>query len=88
MSHRQHESISIRPNRIRRIEPEDSLPETVGDRSHGHRGARMTGVGLLHGIHRKRTDRIDAGLVELGVCHYGPLILAVCSWSATVRWFS
>ena len=73
MSHRQHESVSVRPNGIVRVKLHDSLPKTVGHRSHGHRCTWVTGVGLLHGIHGKSTDRIDAGLIELCLCHSGPL---------------
>ncbi len=79
MSHRQHEPVPVWPDGIVRIEPHDPLPETVGDGSHGHRGSRVAGVGLLYGIHRKGADRIDAGLVELGVRHrhHGPLCRGV-----------
>jgi hypothetical protein len=38
----------------------------------------VAGVGLLHGIHGKSADGIDAGLIELFVCHHGPLCRGVC----------
>ena len=87
MTHREYEPIAIRPNRIVRIESEDSLPQAVGDRGHGHRRSRVAGVGLLDGIHGKSADGIDAGLIKLCVRHHGPLCRGVCL-ERYRQWFS
>jgi hypothetical protein len=62
---RKHKAIAIRPNRILRIETEDTIPKDVDERSKGHRGTGVSGMGLLNGINRERADRIDAQLIEL-----------------------
>jgi hypothetical protein len=60
----EHESIAIRPDRMVRIEAQKLLPKGINHRCQGHRGARMTGFGLLHGVHGQRANRIDAELVN------------------------
>jgi hypothetical protein len=64
MSHRQHESVAIRPDRVVRIEAQPSLPKRVGDRRHRHRRPGMSRVRLLHGVHGESANGVDAERVE------------------------
>src|SRR6478672_657417 len=65
MAVREHEAIAIGPERILRIEPHHAVPDGVNQRRQRHGRARVSGLGLLHGIHGKRTDGVDAQLVEI-----------------------
>jgi hypothetical protein len=64
MPHRQHEAVAIRPDRVFRIEPQETLPQTIRYRRQRHGRAGMTGVGLLDRIHAQRADRVNAQLVD------------------------
>ena len=57
------EAIAVRPDRIVRIEAQKSLPECVDHRRQRHRRAGMAGIGLLHGVHRKCANGIDAKII-------------------------
>ena len=46
-----HEAVTVRPDRILRIEAQELLPQAVSHRRHRHGRARMAGVGCLHGVH-------------------------------------
>ena len=46
----QYEAITIGPDRILRIEPEDPIPYCIDQRCECHRRARVSGLGLLHCI--------------------------------------
>ena len=61
------EPVTIRPDRVVRIEAQVALPEGVRHRRHPHGCAGVTRVRLLHGVHAQRPDRIDGELVEVGV---------------------
>src|SRR5262249_50091076 len=62
---RQHEAITIGPDRILWIEAEDAIPDRVDKWSQRHGCAGMSGLSLLHGVDRKRADGVDAQLIEL-----------------------
>ncbi len=64
MAGRQHESVAVGPDRVRRVEPQDVLPEVIGHGGHGHRGAGVPRIGGLNRIHREGSNRIDAGRVQ------------------------
>ncbi len=55
---REHEAVTIRPGRIRRVVLQVARPQCHGDLRHAHRHAGMTRVRLLHRVHRERTDRV------------------------------
>jgi hypothetical protein len=54
----EHEAIAVRPARVGRVVTQQVVPQHLGDVGHAHRGARVTGIGLLHGIHAERADGI------------------------------
>ena len=60
------EAVAVGPDRIGRVEPEEPLPQGVGDRCHRHRGAGVARVGRLHGVHAQRADGGDGEVVEVG----------------------
>ena len=68
---REHEAVAAGPDRVVGIEAQEVLPERVGDGRHRHRRAGMSGVGGLHGVHRKRADGGDGELVQRGVGFLG-----------------
>src|SRR5262245_40257924 len=47
-----------------RIETKELLPQAIDDGSKSHRRSRMAGISLLHGIHRKSADSVDAQLID------------------------
>src|SRR5262245_15309357 len=66
MPHREHEAVTVSPDRVVRIEAQLPLPERIDDGRQGHWRPRVAGVGLLNGVHRERADRVDAELVQFG----------------------
>ena len=52
-----HEAVAVRPFRIGRIVAQVMVPQNVGDFRHAHRGAGVTGVGLLNRVHRQHANR-------------------------------
>ena len=60
----QHEAVAIWPDRIVGIEAKEALPQREDHRRKRHRRAGVTGIGLLHGIHRQGADGVDAKLIE------------------------
>ena len=54
----QDETVAIPPARIGGIVLKEVVPEHLGNVCHAHRGARMSGIGLLHGIHRQGPDGV------------------------------
>ncbi len=64
MSPGQHEPVAIGPGRVAGIVTQELFPEPISNRGQSHRGARVTGVGLLYPVHRQRADRIDTKLVD------------------------
>ena len=73
VARREHETVPIGPVGIGRVVFHDARPEHVRERRQGHRRPRVTGIGLLHGIHREPTNHVDRALVEL-VSHVGPFL--------------
>ena len=65
---RQHEAVPVRPYRVLRIEPQELLPESVGNRRHPHGSSGMPRVGRLDCIHAKRTDCVDADRLHRWRC--------------------
>ncbi len=55
----EHEAVAVRPLGVGRVVAHDPRVEHVGQRSEGHRRARMARVRLLHCIHRQRADGVD-----------------------------
>src|SRR2546422_6375168 len=62
-------SIAVRPDRIVGIEAQELLPQTVDDRSHGHRGPGVARLRRLHRVHRERADGIDGQALEVARGH-------------------
>ncbi len=58
MTVRQHEAVAIGPFGVRRVVLEEVIPQDLGDVSHAHRRAGVTGVCLLHGVGREYTNRV------------------------------
>ena len=61
----QHESIAVRPVRVRRVVSHDAREQHVCERSERHRRTGMAGFRFLDGVHRKRSDRIDGEEIEI-----------------------
>ena len=55
----EHEAIAVGPLRVARVRMQKTLEQRVAQRRERHRGAGVTGVGLLDGVHRQRPDRVD-----------------------------
>ncbi len=55
---REHEAVAVGPIGIGGIELQEAREQHGGDVGHAHGHAGMAGIGLLHGIHGKRADRI------------------------------
>ncbi len=53
------EAVSSRPVRIGRVVPHHVAVEQIRQRREGHRRPRVTGVRLLHCVHRECADRVD-----------------------------
>ena len=65
----EHEAVAVGPGRVRRADPERLPVEQVRERRERHRGAGMTGVRLLDGVHRKRADRVDREPLDVLLGH-------------------
>src|SRR5262249_22494243 len=62
---REHEAVSVGPDRVTRVEAQEALPQAVRHRRHAHGGARMAGLGLLDGVDAEGANRVDAEPVEV-----------------------
>ena len=62
---RKHKSVAVGPQRIRRVVAQILLPQFIHHRRQPHRRPRMSGIGLLHGVNRQRTNGIDAELIHI-----------------------
>ena len=60
MAVRQHKPVAIGPDGILRIETEYAIPKRIDEWRQGHRRTRVSGLGLLNGINRERTNCVDA----------------------------
>ena len=65
----QHKPIAPCPSRIGRVVSQVSCPQHVAKRRQGHGRAGMPAVGLLHGIHGKGSNCVDAQIVEGHAAH-------------------
>ena len=63
---REHEAITIRPRRIRRVVSQMAAPKHRCDFRHAHRHAGMAGLRFLHSIYREHAQAAVA-------CHAGSL---------------
>ena len=70
----QHEAVAVGPLRVGRVVAQVAAPQRDGHVGHAHRRAGVAGVGLLHGVHRQRADRVG---------HQGRVGGRSCVWS---RW--
>ena len=85
---REHEAIAVGPDRIRRVEAHDAIPEGVDQRRERHRRTRMPGVGGLDRIHRQRPNGVDGELIELrvGGCGHGRSFRCACALDPGRAW--
>src|SRR6266446_5718585 len=79
MASGQHKTIAVRPHRVRRVIPQIFLPKFVHHRSQAHRRTRVSGICLLHSINRKRSNCIDAQLVDVLLAHNRALLAHISS---------
>src|SRR5689334_17287580 len=61
----ENKAVAIGPYGKFRIVAQKALPQDVRHRRQRHGSSRMSGVGLLHGIHGERADGVDAELVKI-----------------------
>ena len=61
---REHEAVAVGPSRIGRIAFEIARPQRVGHRRGAERQAGMAAVGLLNHVDGKKTQGVDALLIE------------------------
>jgi hypothetical protein len=64
VSVRQDKTIAIWPDWILRIETENPVPDGINQGCESHGSSGMSGLGLLHGVNRKRADAVNAQLIE------------------------
>ena len=69
VAHREDEPIPVGPDGIVGIEAQELLPQTVDDRSHGHRGPGVPRLRRLHRVHRERADGVDGQAFEVARGH-------------------
>ncbi|MDT4854007.1 hypothetical protein FQZ97_882930 [compost metagenome] len=68
----QHEAVAVEPVRVGGVVAQVLAPQGDGHVGHAHRCARMSGIGLLNGIHCQRADRVGhQGLVCHGQWAFG-----------------
>ena len=58
MSSGKHEPVAVRPVGHRWIDVDEAVEQNRRDIRHSHRHAGMTGIRLLHAIHRQRADGV------------------------------
>src|SRR5262245_15423111 len=63
------EAITIGPDRILRVEPQDAIPDRIDQRRQCHRRAGMSRPGLLHCVDRKRANGVNAQLIKIRLSH-------------------
>jgi hypothetical protein len=66
------EAVAVGPRRVGGVVLHHLGVEQVRERRERHRGARMTRVRLLHGVHREDADRVDRPLAQLLLVHDAP----------------
>ncbi len=60
----EHEAVAVGPGRVGGVVLHHPGPEDMGEGGQGHRRARVTGVRLLHRVHREAADDVDPALLE------------------------
>ena len=78
MTVREHEAVSIGPDRILRIEAHHAIPDRIDQRRECHRRTGMSRFRLLHGVDGERADRVDAQLIKACVgrgCSLGQTLM-------------
>ncbi len=65
MPGRKDEAIAIGPRGLVRVVDEKAIPECVAHRRHGHRGAGVARLGLLHRVDCQGPDGVDRQLIEI-----------------------
>ena len=73
MATRKHEAIAIGPLRIRRVMLQVTREQRVAQWRKGHGRARVARVRLLHRVHGKGADGVDAECIEGGGRHFGKI---------------
>ena len=63
---RQDEPVAVGPVGGGGVVAHDAGQQHVGERGQRHRGTGMTGVGLLHRVHRQPADHVDPALLDVG----------------------
>ena len=63
---REHEAVAVGPGRVGGVVVHALAVQDVRDRRERHRGPGMTGVGLLHRVHREAADRVDRERLDVG----------------------
>ena len=66
---RENEAVAADPLRVDGVVAEMAAPKRRSDVGHAHGHPGVTGLGLLHGIHRKRTDGVGHRLRGNGRGH-------------------
>ena len=66
---REDEAVAVRPMRIGDVEFQEAVEEHRRDIGHAHRHARMAGLGLLDGVHGKRTDGVGHARFDVRISH-------------------
>src|SRR5262245_13501034 len=64
MADRQYEAVSVGPDWMLGIESQHTVQQTIGHWCESHSCPCMTGSCSLHSIHGKRSDGVDARLVD------------------------
>jgi len=62
----EHEAVTVGPVGVGRVVAQVAVPQHLGDVGHAHGCAGVTGVGLLHRVHREHADRVGHLAGEFG----------------------
>src|ERR1035437_1194626 len=65
MSIGENEAVTARPMGISGIVTQIAVPQRKRQGRQRHRSSRMSAVGLLHSVHRERTNGVNAEAIEL-----------------------
>src|SRR5258708_11205801 len=69
VSIRENESITVRPNRIERVEAHHTIPKGVDQRRECHRCAWVSRLGRLNRVNGEGADGVDGELFSFLVAH-------------------
>jgi hypothetical protein len=62
---RQHEAVSVRPLRVRRVVAQETGEQCVSEGGQAHWRARMPGSGFFHPLHGKNSNGVDGVSLEI-----------------------